>query len=223
MLAELHAAVDALEVNKTVRCLVLGISLTDTFSMGGNPSDTLAATTSEALEKRESCRRLLNRLETLPMPVVSAVQGRCEAMGAAFAWVCDIRLAADTAVFRVDDLYSGSSPSSSTGMVRLVHYIGRNRTMDIMLLGEEFTAREGQSLGVVSKVLPSSDFDAHTREIAMRLASAAPLPVNALKRAVNAQWRDTPDRAALHEQFRESDRYQGRDGLDRDQGLEPEP
>ena len=132
--------------------------------------------------------------------MVSAVRGWCIGGGTGLAWVADIRIAAESARFRAGDVYLGIIPTWSVGMVRLVHYIGRNRTLDLLLLGEDIGARQALELGLVSKVVPDADFDAEVGRDAARLASGAPLPMQAIKEAVRAQYRDTPDRAAVLEE-----------------------
>jgi enoyl-CoA hydratase/carnithine racemase len=87
-------------------------------------------------------------------------------------------------------------------MVRLVHYLGRNRTLDLLLLGEDITAARALELGIVSRVVADADFDAEVERVAERLASGAPLAIRAIKEAVRAQCREGFDRAAsLEEQW----------------------
>ncbi len=85
-------------------------------------------------------------------------------------------------------------------MVRVVHYIGRNRTLDTLLLGEDITAAQALDLGIVSRVCPDDRFEAEVARIADRLASGAPLAMRAIKEAVRAQYWDNPDRAAVLEE-----------------------
>jgi len=81
-----------------------------------------------------------------------------------------------------------------------VHYIGRNRTLDTLLLGEDITAREALDLGIVSRVVADDAFEAEVDRIAQRLASGAPLAIRAIKEAVRCQYRDTVDRASILEE-----------------------
>ena len=98
------------------------------------------------------------------------------------------------------DVYLGIIPTWSIGMVRLVHYLGRNRTLDLLLLGEDVDARAAERLGLVTRVMPDESFAAEVKALAERLAGGAPLPIRAIKEAVRAQYRDGPDRAAAIEE-----------------------
>jgi len=94
-------------------------------------------------------------------------------------------------------VYLGLAPSWGLGNARLVHYIGRNRTLDVSLLGDDITAQEAYDWGLVTRVFPDDTFDAEVSRLAHKLAGAAPLPVKAIKETVRAQYRETPDRAML--------------------------
>lgn len=200
LLDQLNDAIDVAEDRDTTRCLVITSSSADVFSAGGGLTQIDQQTVAEARAFREAGRDVLHRLETFPKPVNSAVRGRCAASGEALAWVCDIRIASESAVFNAGDVYGGTSPSWSMGMVRLVHYIGRNRTLDVMLLGYDLTAEEAYRLGLVTCVVADDQFGDEVKRLSNRLAMAAPLAVRALKKCVHAQWRDTPDRAAILEE-----------------------
>ncbi len=200
LLSQLNDAINMAEDRDATRCLIITSSSADVFSSGSGLNQRDQQTAAEAREFREAGRKVLHRLETFPKPVLSAVRGRCAASGAALAWVCDIRVASESAVFNAGDVYGGTSPSWSTGMVRLVHYIGRNRTLDVMLLGSDITADEAHQLGLVTCVVPDDRFGQEVKSLSSRLAMAAPLAVQALKECVLAQWRDTPDRAAILEE-----------------------
>ena len=141
-------------------------------------------------------RFLVERLETFPAAVISAVRGWCIGGGTGLAWVADIRIAAESAKFRAGDVYLGIIPTWSIGMVRLVHYLGRNRTLDLLLLGEDIDGRRAEQIGLVTRCVPDAEFEAEVDRVARRLASGAPLPIRAIKECVRAQWVDGRARAA---------------------------
>ena len=80
-------------------------------------------------------------------------------------------------------------------MVRLVHYIGRNRTLDLLMLGRDIDAGRALELGLVSMVVADDAFERETAAVMQRLASGALLPFQAIKEAVRAQARDGLDRS----------------------------
>lgn len=201
LLAELAVAFDMLEARTETRCIVLTGSGPKAFSAGADLGDEARHTPERGRAFREAGRRLVERIESFPKPVVSAVRGWCIGGGTGLAWVADIRIAAESAKFRAGDVYLGIIPTWSVGMVRLVHYIGRNRALDLLLLGEDFSARAALELGLLTKVVADADFEVEVERVAARLAGGAPLSMRAIKEAVRAQYRDTPDRAAALEEL----------------------
>ncbi|WP_137392172.1 enoyl-CoA hydratase/isomerase family protein [Rhodoligotrophos defluvii] len=200
MLNDLRTAFDEIEAEAETRVVALRGAGDRAFSAGADLGDESRHTAETGRSFRELGRFLVERIETFPKPVISAVRGWCIGGGTGLAWAADIRIASDTAKFRAGDVYLGIIPTWSIGMVRLVHHIGRNRTLDLLLLGEDVNAARALELGLVSKVVPDAEFDAAVAATAKRLASGAPLPMQAIKQAVRAQYYDGPDRAAVLEE-----------------------
>jgi enoyl-CoA hydratase/carnithine racemase len=200
MLTELLDVFDVLEARAETRCVVLTGTGTRAFCAGADLGDEARHTPEAGQAFREAGRKVVERIETFPKAVVGAFRGWCVGGGTGLAWPCDIRIAAESAKFRAGDVYLGIIPTWSVGMVRLVHYLGRNRTLDTLLLGEDISAREALALGIVSRVVSDDAFEAEVERIANRLASGAPLAIRAIKEAVRSQYRDTVDRAAVLEE-----------------------
>jgi enoyl-CoA hydratase/carnithine racemase len=200
VLGELAAAFDELETRAETRAVVLTGAGTRAFCAGADLGDEARHGPEEGRAFREAGRALVDRIETFPKPVVGAIRGWCIGGGTGLAWACDIRLAAESARFRAGDVYLGIIPTWSLGMVRLVHYIGRNRALDVLLLGEDITAAQALAWGLVSRVVPDDRFDEEVQRVAERLAGGAPLAIRAIKDGVRAQYRDGVDRASLLEE-----------------------
>lgn len=200
MLNEVSEAFDYLTRREETRCVVITATGKTAFSSGGDVDELSSYGPMQALDYRKAARALLDRIETSAKPVMAAIRGKCASGGASLALTCDIRVASESATFNISDIYSGASPSWSFGMVRLVHYIGRNRTLDFLLLGENTTAQKACEIGVVSLIIAEEQFDEEVRRISDRLASAAPLALSAVKQAVRAQWWDSPSRAVIVEE-----------------------
>lgn len=191
LVEEALAALDALEARDATRCIVLTGAGTKAFSAGadltGGPRGA-----EEAVRFRERGRRLVDRLETVPKPVIAAIRGWCIGGGFAISMACDVRLASSTARFRTGDAYIGVVPSWGMSLVRLTHYIGRNRALDMLMLGEDTSAEEAHDLGLVSRVIPDASFDAEVARLATRVAGGAPITYRAIKDTIRAQYWDSP-------------------------------
>jgi len=194
MMQDVLAALDTLETREATRCLVLTGSGSKAFSAGADLSGGPRAA-ADAVRFRELGRRVVDRVERMPKPVIAAIRGWCIGGGFAIAMACDVRLASSTATFRTGDAYLGVVPSWGMSLVRLAHYIGRNRALDMLVLGEDMGAEQARDIGLVSRVIPDADFEAEVARLSARVAGGAPITFRAVKEAVRAQYWQTADEA----------------------------
>ena len=191
MLAELAAAFDELEAREETRAVILTGAGERAFCAGADiKAGEVSSDDPDGRAQREQGRAIVERIESFPKAVVGAVRGWCIGGGTGFAWTCDIRIAGESAKFRAGDVYLGIIPTWSVGMVRLVHYLGRNKALDLLLLGEDIDAQRALELGLVSRVVPDDELAGEAMRVALRLAGGAPMPIKAIKEAVRAQYRD---------------------------------
>ena len=196
-LDELLAAFGELVRRAETRCVVLTGSGTRAFCAGANLDDKPKDDGDPSTAFREAGRSLVERIETFPKPVIAAIRGWCIGGGFAIAQACDVRIAAENAKFRTGDAYLGIVPSWGMSLVRLCHYIGRNRALDMLVLGDDIAAGEARDLGLVSRVVADDKFDAEIATIAARVATGAPLVFRAIKEAIHSQYTEGPE-AARH-------------------------
>ena len=118
------------------------------------------------------------------LPVVVAVQGWC--IGGSFerAMLCDIRIAADDAKFRLPELVHGVIPDSG-GTARLFQMCGHGVVSDLVLTARVMDAAEALRLGVVSRVVPRGELDSVALEAAQTIAKMPPLAVQAWRNNLN--------------------------------------
>jgi enoyl-CoA hydratase/carnithine racemase len=191
LMRDVLAALDELEAREATRCIVMQGSGTKAFSAGADLSGGPRAA-DEAKRFRDQGRRVVDRVETIGKPVIAAIRGWCIGGGFAIAMACDVRLASTTAKFRTGDAFLGVVPSWGMSLTRLTHYIGRNRALDMLILGEDTSAVEARDIGLVSRVIADDAFDAEVTRLAARVASGAPISYRAIKETVRAQYWQTP-------------------------------
>jgi enoyl-CoA hydratase/carnithine racemase len=192
LLEEVLAALDEIEARPESRCVVLTGAGERAFCAG---ADLKAPAGPGNNRFRTLGRATLDRIERFPKPVISAIRGWCIGGGFALGMVCDVRLASTTAKFRTGDAYLGVVPSWGMSLTRLAHYIGRNRSLDLLVLGEDLDAAQAMEFGLLSKVIPDAEFEAEVARIAARVAGGSPAIFRAVKETIYTQYRATPDAA----------------------------
>ena len=198
VLNALNAAFDEAEADPDARCMVFAGAGERAFCAGGDMKEEKDFGDPETARAfRTLGRNTLNRIENGRLPVVAALHGYCIGGGTALGWVCDIRIAAENVVFRAGDAYLGILPSWGMGLTRLPRYVGRNRALDILLIGENFGAKEAFEMGLVTRVVPRAKLMDETYAVARRICKASPTAIYATRRAVarnlRANWAEMVD------------------------------
>lgn len=116
-------------------------------------------------------------------PLIAAVNGPCLGGGNELAMHADIIIAGDNAVFGQPEINLGIIPGAG-GTQRLLHAIGKSRTMQMILADERLTAAEAKQLGLVSDVVPSELSIERALTLAEKIASKPPLAVHRAKETV---------------------------------------
>src|SRR5207244_7203893 len=88
----------------------------------------------------------------LSKPVIAAVEGHAVAGGLELALWCDLRVAAENAVFGVFCRRFGV-PLMDGGTIRLPRLIGHGRALDLILTGRAVDATEARAIGLVDRVV----------------------------------------------------------------------
>ncbi|SDQ67937.1 enoyl-CoA hydratase-related protein [Microbacterium sp. cf332] len=123
-------------------------------------------------------------------PVIAAVAGYALGGGCELAMMCDVILAADTAVFGQPEIDLGVIPGIG-GTQRLARAIGYYKAAELVLTGRRMPADEAERAGLVSRVVPAADLLAEASAVAERIASRS-LPVSyAAKQALRASQETT--------------------------------
>lgn len=151
---------------------------------------TLPADLSEALERRWN--PLVRRLTRLPAPVVCAVNGVAAGAGANLALACDLVIAARSASFIQSFVAIGLAPDAG-GTWMLPRLAGQARAMGLALTGEPLPAETAAQWGLIWKAVDDDRFAEEVEVLVARLASAPPLSLTSIKRAMRASGTATLD------------------------------
>src|SRR5258708_32290706 len=123
------------------------------------------------------------------------IQGYCMGGGRGVALCCDLRLAAENASFAVPAAKLGLGYAFD-GIKRLVDVVGPSFAKEIFYTARQFDSTEALQMGLVNRVAPAANIEAHVRDYAATIGGNAPLTVNSVKLCVNEATRD-PDKRNL--------------------------
>ena len=137
----------------------------------------------------------IHAIRALEKPVIAAVNGACAGAGLSLACACDVRIAADNAVFVPGFVGIGLVPDSG-GTYFLHRLLGAPRAFEWMVSNRRLTAAEAHAWGIVSEVIESDALAERTAEIA---AAYAAMPTRAV--AMTKRLFDHADTATLDEQL----------------------
>ncbi|MDP9606172.1 UNVERIFIED_ORG: E-phenylitaconyl-CoA hydratase [Variovorax paradoxus] len=194
--AQLHEAWSEISIRKDVRVGILTGAGERAFCTGADLKKTMPPAESFA-ELHFGSRVGLPPVSTLqtPKPMIAAINGFALGGGLEVAMLCDIRIAATTAVFGLPEVCIGSIPAGG-GTQRIVRAVGQSDAMLMLLTGERIDAQEALRIGLISRVVAPAELQATAHSIARRIASNAPLAVAAAKRLAQV-GRELPLAAGL--------------------------
>ncbi|QYJ17238.1 Short-chain-enoyl-CoA hydratase [Rubrobacter xylanophilus DSM 9941] len=123
-------------------------------------------------------------LDRTPVPTIAAVNGYALGGGCEIALACDIRVAAENAVFGFPEVSLGILPGMG-GTQRLPRLVGPAVAKELIFTGRRISAGEARRIGLVNRVVPRGEALEAAREIAAEIAANAPLAVRHAKAAAN--------------------------------------
>jgi enoyl-CoA hydratase len=112
-------------------------------------------------------------------PVILAAEGFARAGGTEILQGTDIRVAGESAVFGVTEVQRGLFPMAGSA-VRLRRQVSYAIAAEMLLTGDDITARRAYELGLVNHVVPDGQALSKATEIARRIAANGPLAVKGI-------------------------------------------
>ncbi len=135
---------------------------------------------------------------TLGKPVIAAVEGYAVAGGIELALWCDLRVAAEDAIFGVFCRRFGV-PLCDLGTVRLPRIVGHGRAMDLILTGRAVPAPEALAMGLVNRVAAPGDAVTTAVALAQQLAALPQVCLRSDRMSALEQWGQAEEDAAVGE------------------------
>ena len=180
--AELHRALDEVRVARSRVLIVTGAG-DKAFVSGADVRTIQARGRDDALASINS--RLMAAVEAHEAVSIAAVNGYALGGGCELALACDLRIAAENAVFGLPEPSLGIIPGAG-GTQRLPRVVGLGRAKEMVLAGVRWDARKALEYGLVSEVVPLDRLLSAARAMADRALALGPLALRLAKAALNA-------------------------------------
>ena len=182
LIAELTDALEALDRDPACRAIVITGAGERAFAAGADIPELAVQTPATFLAGDEFHR--WERIKRVRTPLIAAVRGFALGGGCELAMTCDLLVAGENAQFGQPEIKLGVMPGAG-GTQRLTRAIGKAKAMELVLTGRTMGAREAETHGLVTRVVPDAEVVPAALELAATIASMPPLAVIAAKEAVN--------------------------------------
>ena len=191
MISELDQQLRAADADPSIRCIVL-TGGHGHFAAGADIAEMHTMSFLDAY-LGDFITRGWETAAAVRTPILAAVAGYALGGGAELAMMCDLIIAAESAVFGLPETTLGIIPGAG-GTQRLTRAVGKSVAMDMILTGRRITAHEALAMGLVARVVPDADLlstaiDAAT-VIAQRSVPATMMAKEAVNRAFEGSLAD---------------------------------
>lgn len=183
VLRELDKTLDAISLDR-VRCLILTGKGQKAFVAGADIGEMSMLSQQEASAFGKVGNDVFRKLETLPIPVIAAVNGFALGGGCELAMSCDIRICSENAVFGQPEVGLGITPGFG-GTQRLARLVGPGMAKQMLFTAKNIKSSEALRIGLVSGVYPQEELMAQAEKMAKTIAANAPIAVRNCKKAIN--------------------------------------
>jgi enoyl-CoA hydratase/carnithine racemase len=172
LIDRLLAALDDIEVDDSVRAVILTGAGERAFSAGGDIHEFSASVARGAdVAMRDFVmrgQRLTARLEAFRKPIIAAVNGIAFGGGCEITEAVPLAIASDRALFAKPEINLGMPPTFG-GTQRLPRLAGRKRALELLLTGDWFPPPRALELGLVNQVVPHGDLMPAALDLAGRI------------------------------------------------------
>jgi enoyl-CoA hydratase/carnithine racemase len=184
LLQELEVAIEEASLLEDLRVLIITGGGDRAFCAGADLKERLTMSESEVRSFLSAIRRVLVKLEELPLPVIAAINGFALGGGTELALACDLRVAVADATLGLTETRFAIIPGAG-GTQRLPRLIGIPLAKELIYTGRELSAQEALAKGLVNRIAPRDKLMEVCLELAGEIVKAGPVALAQAKFAIN--------------------------------------
>lgn len=182
-LFEIEAAIKDVKADPNIKVMIVTGSGDKSFVAGADITFMLPLSPAEGRYFSDVGEKVFRQFELMEKPVIAAVNGFALGGGCELAMACDIRLAAENALFGQPEVGLGIIPGFG-GTQRLPRLIGEGRAKELTYTADTINAQEAYRIGLVNHVYPLEQLMDEAKKMAKKIASKGPLAVGYSKFAI---------------------------------------
>lgn len=183
LMEEFKAYLLRAERDPSVRVIIVRSKLDGIFSAGADIRELQGLAPEGCASFIELGQRLFARLGEIPQPIVAAVNGVCVGGGLELSMACDLRVAGESARFGQPEVNLGLI-SGWGGTQRLPRLVGKTRASEMLLVGEQISAAQALTIGLVNRVVPDDSLLAEAMALGQKLVAKSPVALAKIKETI---------------------------------------
>lgn len=197
ILGEIDTFIDSIDTH-AVKCLIITGDGEKSFVAGADISEMAHLNEEEGFNFGKCGADVFRKIETLPCPVIAAVNGFALGGGCELAMACDIRICSNNAKFGQPEVGLGIIPGFS-GTLRLARLVGMGMAKQLIFTGKPIRADEALRIGLVNAVYEPAELMPAAMQMAEQICANAPLAIAAAKECINEEYDLAVDEAIRYE------------------------
>ena len=183
-LTQLDQAFDQLAGNPEVKGVIITGGGEKSFVAGADISEFQQVKGNTAAAFMARGQRIFDKIEAFDRPVIAAVNGFALGGGNELAMSCDIRIAAENALFGQPEVNLGIIPGYG-GTQRLPRLIGPGKAKEVIFADERINAQEALRIGLVQRVVPKGQAVEEAKKLLKKIMSKGPVAIKMAKKAID--------------------------------------
>ena len=183
VLDELDKTLDGIDTSKILALIITGAG-EKSFVAGADIGEMSTLSKKQCEQFSKKGNDVFRKIETLPIPVIAAINGFALGGGCEISMSCDIRICSDNAVFGQPEVGLGITPVFG-GTQRLARLVGMGMAKQMIFTGRNIKADEALRIGLVNAIYPQSDLLNEAKKLALTIAKNGPNAVKNSKKAIN--------------------------------------
>ena len=199
---ELHIAFEALELESSVKVIIITGSGEKAFVAGADISEFANFTIEQGTElARKGQETLFDFVQNLSTPVIAAVNGFALGGGLELAMAAHFRVASSNAKMGLPEVSLGVIPGYG-GTQRLPQLVGKGKAMEMIMSASMISAEEAKECGLVNYVVEQAELIPLCEKLASKIMRNSSVAIAAAIKAINANYTNGVDGYSVEiEQF----------------------